>query len=155
MLRLTTLAITQGSSFDNDIEITGVQAMFSTCMKIHFKDYTVLQLAENPFQLWCIQMLWKIISNTLLVLGTITKITRWCGFQFVDVEISTISNLNINPVTTTIWALETNCSSNQAIWDGRMTSKKPALIVCSAVAWASWVRSCHLFTDQKSVPAFW
>ena len=34
MPRMTTLAITQGSSFDNDIEITGVQAMFSTSMGI-------------------------------------------------------------------------------------------------------------------------
>ena len=129
--------------------------MFSTCMEIHFKDYTVLQLAENPRQLLCIQMLWKIISNTLLVLGTITKITRWSGFQFVDVEISTISNLNVHPVTTTIWVLETNFSSNQAIWNGRMASKKLALIVCSAVAWAPSMRGCHLFTDQKSVPALW
>lgn len=89
MLRLTTLAITQGSSFDNDIEITGVQAMFSTCMKIHFKDYTVLQLAENPFQLWCIQMLWKIISNTLLVLGTTCKKIN----QFISISWQSINIL--------------------------------------------------------------
>ena len=68
-------------------------------------------------------MFWKIVGNTLLVLGTITKITSWCGFQFVDVEISTISDFNVDPVTTTIWLLETHFSSNQAIWDGGMASQ--------------------------------
>ena len=56
MPRLTTLAITQGSSFDNDIEIMGVQAMFSTSMGILFNGYTVLQLAEIALQLCCILM---------------------------------------------------------------------------------------------------
>ena len=55
----------------------------------------------DPSPLKCSDVL-KVMSNTSLVLGTIAKITSWCGFQLVDVEISTISDCNVNGVSTII-----------------------------------------------------
>ena len=52
----------------------------------------------------------------LLVCGTITSITwRWCGFQFVDVERTTVAHLYVNTINSNINEYIHCCNSRSTL----------------------------------------
>ena len=59
---------------------------------------------------------------TLLIVGTITTIVIWCGFQFVDIERTTVAYLYICIIWTTVSRVaETHFPSDHPVIKWRMT----------------------------------
>ena len=96
---------------------------------------------------------------TLLVFSTITTVSIWCGFKFVDVERTTVAHLYICTIKTTGTTITTRIAKtyfprDYAILNWRMASLQPSCIWSIAIAVSITTTCGHLFAWYKPVPSF-
>ena len=96
---------------------------------------------------------------TLLIFSTITTARIWRGFQFVDVERTTVAHLYICTITTTVTTITSRIAKtyfprDHAILNWRMASLQPSCIWSIAIAGSISTTCGHLFAWYKPVPSF-
>ena len=96
---------------------------------------------------------------TLLIFSTITTTRIWSGFQFVDVERTTVAHLYICTILTAVTTITTTIAKtdfprDHAILNWWMASLQPSCIWSIAIAGCVITTCGHLFAWYKPVPSF-
>ena len=99
-------------------------------------------------------LLW--VNITLKLFGTISSIWNWCGFEFVNVEWTTVEYFYVGRIITTATRItETHLPRDNPLVNRRMVLAQISDIVCVAIVITGRnTIGVHACSRHKPIPAF-